>query len=85
MIKKQGSIIPKYLVKSLEKKAQHIVKFGCDVEIKGRSIKALTVGVIISIPQIKYVNKKKRQRLVKGFVVRDIYAEGIGNSSAVDS
>lgn len=67
MIKRKGQIVPKYLVKAIEKKSQHLVKFGCDVEIIGRSIKAINGGVAIVIPDAKYCNLKKNKRLVKGF------------------
>ena len=33
MIKRKGQIVPRYLCKSIEKKAQHLIKFGADVEI----------------------------------------------------
>lgn len=67
MIKKKGQIVSKYLVKAVEKKSQHLVKFGCDVEIKGRTVTALNGGIAIIIPEAKYCNMKKNKRLVKGF------------------
>ena len=67
MIKKKGQIVPKYLVKAVEKKSQHLVKFGCDVEIEGRTLTALDGGTAIIIPEVKYCNMKKNKRLVKGF------------------
>ena len=67
MIKRKGQIVPKYLVKSVEKKAQHLVKFGCDVEINGRVLTAINGGVCIVIPEAKYCNMKKNKRTVKGF------------------
>jgi hypothetical protein len=68
MIKRKGQIVPKYLCRSIEKKAQHLVKFGADVEITGKTIKMLTDGYAICIPDVKHVLKKKNQRTVKGFV-----------------
>ena len=44
MIKRKGQIFPKYLCRSIEKKAQHLVKFGCDVEITGKKIEMLSSG-----------------------------------------
>lgn len=67
MIKRKGQIVPKYLVRSIEPKAQHLVKFGCDVEITGKSIRAISEGSVILIPSTTHVLKKKRQKTVKGF------------------
>lgn len=68
MLKKKGQIVPKYLCKSIEKKAQHLVKFGADVEVTGKTIKILSDGHAIHIPVVTHVLKKKRQKTVKGFV-----------------
>lgn len=67
MIKIKGQIVPKYLCRSIEKKAQHTIKFGCDVEIKGKTIKALSEGYVICAPCID-VLKKKNKRTWKGLV-----------------
>lgn len=67
MIKRKGQIVPRYLCESIEPRARHLVKFGCDVEIKGRVIKGLSRGYIITIPCVTHVLKKKNQRKVKGF------------------
>lgn len=68
MIKKKGSIVPKRFVKAIEKKSQHLVKFGCDVELVGTNeIVALTDGDIICVPNTKYVNMNKNKKTVKGF------------------
>ena len=72
MIKKKGQIIPKYLCRSVEKKAQHLVKFGADVEIIGKSIKVLSGDYAIHIPSTTHVLKKKRQRTVKGFALSGV-------------
>lgn len=80
IIKKKGQIVPKYLVASVEKKAQHVIKFGCDVEIKGRKITAKSDGYIIYIPNVTHVLKKKRQITFKGAVVDNLTLMGhIGN------
>lgn len=70
-LKKKGQIVPKRFVKAIEKKSQHIVKFGCDVEIVGNTIYMLSDGCAIHIPYVKYCNAKKNKRIVKGFVVSD--------------
>jgi len=72
MIKRKGQIVPKYLCRSVEKKAQHLVKFGADVEITGKTIKLLSEGSAIVIPCTTHVLKKKNQRTVKGFVMTGI-------------
>lgn len=72
IIKKKGQIVPKYLVTSVEKKAQHVIKFGCDVEITGRKITAKSDGHIIYIPNVTHVLKKKRQRTFKGAVIDNL-------------
>ncbi len=78
--KKKGQIVPKYLVTSVEKKAQHVIKFGCDVEITGRKITAKSDGCIIYIPNVTHVLKKKRQKTFKGAVIYDLHFIGhIGN------
>ena len=67
MIKRKGQIVPKYLVRSIEKKAQHLIKFGCDVEIIGMKITGISEGDVIVIPAVTHVLRKKRQRTFKGF------------------
>jgi hypothetical protein len=67
MIKKKGSIVPKRFLRAIEKRSQHLAKFGCDVEIIGNTIYPITEGSAICIPSIKYCNTKKNKRLVKGF------------------
>jgi len=81
MIKKKGQIVPKYLCRSVEKKAQHLVKFGADVEVTGKTIKLLSEGCAIVIPYCQHVLKKKRQRTVKGFVMVGITICGTGTST----
>ena len=72
MIKKKGQIVPRWLVKSVERKAQHLVKFGCDVQITGGKIKPLSYGPIIDIPHVTHVLKKKNQVRVKGFEAKNL-------------
>lgn len=72
IIKKKGQIVPKYLVTSVEKKAQHVIKFGCDVKINGREITAKSEGYIIHTPNVTHVLKKKRQKTFKGAVADNL-------------
>jgi hypothetical protein len=72
MIKKKGQIVPRYLVTCGEPKSRHLVTFGADVMLEGRKITMLTEGSAIVIPHMTHVQKKKRQRTVKGFVIKDI-------------
>ena len=83
IIKKKGQIVPKYLVTSVEKKAQHVIKFGCDVEITGRKITAKSDGCIIYIPNMTHVLKKKRQKTFKGAVVDNLTLMGHLDSKGV--
>jgi len=79
MIKRKGQIVPKYLCKSVEKKAQHLVKFGADVIITGREIRLISRGCAIFIPSATHVLKKKRQKTVKGFELHGLTVVGNGN------
>lgn len=79
MIKRKGQIVPRWLVKSKEKKAQHVVKFRCDVSIcrGSRTIKVLSnEGSIFNIPYVTHVLKNKNKRIVKGFIISDITVVG---------
>lgn len=74
IIKKKGSIVPKRFVKAIEKKSQHLVTFGCDVELVGlNGIFALTDGDIICVPSTKYVNTNKNKKTVKGFNFSNVH------------
>jgi hypothetical protein len=86
MLKKKGQIVPKYLCKSIEKKAQHLVKFGADVEVTGRTIKLLGEGCAIYIPAVTHVSKKKQQKTVKGFEFVGVHIDttGLGGAVALD-
>ena len=80
MIKLKGQIVPKYLCRSIEKKAQHTIKFGCDVEIIGKTIKMLSAGCCIYVPCID-VLKKKRKRTWKGAACEGLHIIGMGDST----
>ena len=76
--KRKGQIVPKCFVKSIEKKAQHIIVFGCDVEIcrASKTVKALTDGCIFYVPITTHVLKKKNQVTIKGFSVSEVSVTG---------
>lgn len=61
IFKKKGSIIPKRFMASVEKKGQHVLKFGCDIKIVGNTIYPLTQGCVFVVPYAKYVNLKKNK------------------------
>ena len=67
MIKRKGSIAPKRLIKSIEKKAQHLVAFGCDCQVINNNIYPLEDGNVFIVSGKSHVLKKKRQKTVKGF------------------
>ena len=79
---KKGQIVPRHLVKSVEPKARHLIKFGADVEVIGKKIKILSEGSAIIVPSVTHVLKKKRQRTVKGFVSIDLHIEGAANKNS---
>ena len=66
-IKNKGSIVPKRLVQAGEKKSQHLIKFGCKVEVINNKVTALEDGDIFVLNGEKYCNLKKNKRIVKGF------------------
>ena len=78
--KRKGQIVPKCFIKSIEKKAQHIIFFGCDVEIcrASKTVKALTDGCIFYAPATTHVLKKKNKVTVKGFLVGEVNVIGYG-------
>ena len=73
MIKKKGSIVPRYIIKAFEKKSQHLVKFGCDVKIEGNKVTALSDGDMFVIPSDTHCNLRKKKgtqkRKVKGYML----------------
>lgn len=81
MIKRKGQIVPKYLFESKEKKARHLVTFGCDVQITGRKISALSPGpCIISVREDEHIFNNKRKIRVKGFRFFDLEFFGMGKA-----
>ena len=78
VIKRKGQIVPKRFVRAVEKKSQHQVKFGCDVEIVGNTIHQLTEGPVIFIPFLKYCNLKKNKKTVKGFEIAECPVKFMG-------
>lgn len=59
--------MPKWIVRAIEKKSQHVIKFGCDVriDVSRRHITQLSHGSIIVIPYVTHVLKKKSKKLGK--------------------
>ncbi len=80
---KKGQIVPRYLVKSVEPKSSHLVKFGADVEVYGKTIRMLSDGCAIYVPCVTHVLKKKRQRTVKGFDFAGTHVIGLGRGSMI--
>lgn len=72
MIKRKGQIVPRWLVKS-KNKFSHTVRFGCDVEICGRKIKALSEGSVIELTKAYVGGKNKPKCYVKGVVIDDLH------------
>lgn len=87
MIKKKGSIVPRYIIKAFEKKSQHLVKFGCDVKIEGNKVTALSDGDMFIIPSDTHCNLRKKKgtqkRKVKGYVLNNsirVYGDFMSSS-----
>ena len=54
---KKGQIVPRRLVTAKLRKAQHCIKFGCDAEVQGKKVTALSDGYLFLIP-----SKTQRKR-----------------------
>lgn len=69
MIKRKGQIIPKSICRSIEKKAQHLLVFNCDVNVINGVVTPLAgneLETCIIYPKQKYVLKRKQNRTFKG-------------------
>lgn len=76
MIKRKGQIVPKYFFESIHKKSRHLFTFGCDVEIDGRSITAISKGKsVISISGNKYVDTNRRKRIPRYGAFSNVYID----------
>lgn len=42
MLKRKGQIVPRYLIPTQRRRHGHLVTFGCDVEISGGIVRALS-------------------------------------------
>lgn len=82
MIKKKGQIVPKWIVRAIEKKSQHVIKFGCDVriDVSRRHITQLSHGSIIVIPYVTHVLKKKSKKTWKGAEIKDLNMTGLAEN-----
>ena len=67
MIKKKGQIVPKNIVRAIERRSQHLVKFGCDCEVINNKVYPMVGGDVFVIPSTTHVRIKKGKRKVKGF------------------
>lgn len=63
MIYKKGSIVPRRLVRCKHRKTQHLWKFGCDVEVTGPNVVALSAGVIFNIERFFTGGKKGKPKV----------------------
>ncbi|CAH9016643.1 conserved hypothetical protein [Vibrio phage 150E35-1] len=57
---KNGSIVPKYLMRTVVSKQQHVLKFGCDVMVEGRKITPVTAGSIFLVPYVETTRHKRK-------------------------
>ena len=89
MIFKAGHIVPRWCnVKTTDRKAQHNIKFGCDVNVTpmpdGRvRVEALTSGALIYLP--RYASRKMRNKTIKKskYYITDVIFIGNHNGSAI--
>lgn len=84
MIKNKGQIVPKRLIRAVEKKSQHLVKFGCKCEVINNKVIALEPGPMLVVPSVKYCNTKKNKRRTKGYIVgKRVELVGVGHGSTL--
>ncbi|QZI90345.1 hypothetical protein MYOV003v1_p0021 [Vibrio phage 207E48.1] len=57
---KKGSIVPKYLMRTIDKKQQHVLKFGCDVLVENRRLTPQTEGSIFVVPYVTHTTHRRR-------------------------
>ncbi|AUR97818.1 hypothetical protein NVP1244A_116 [Vibrio phage 1.244.A._10N.261.54.C3] len=57
---KKGSVVPKYLMRTLDKKQQHVLKFGCDVLVDNRRLVPQTEGSIFVVPYVTHTTHKRK-------------------------
>jgi hypothetical protein len=69
---KKGQIVPRTLVRCKHRKTQHRVKFGADVEVDGRTIKALSNGSVLIINCSYIGGKKGKPRLYLNPIIQNI-------------
>lgn len=75
MIKKKGSVVPRYLARASKRHGQHLIKFGVDVKIEGRKITALDTGNTIEIRSNVFYRGKNKSTI--SVSVKDIWLEGV--------
>ena len=60
---KKGQIVPRYLVRCKRRKTQHLVKFGSDVEVCGREVRATSGAPLFFIDRHFVGGKNGKPRL----------------------
>jgi hypothetical protein len=60
---KKGQIIPRFLARCQNRKTQHRNVFGCDVEISGKTITALSGGAVFVIKGAYIGGKRGRPKI----------------------
>ena len=77
MIYRKGQIVPRRLVRCKSQKTQYMIKFGADVEIKGRSIQMLSDGCALTIEGKGYIGGNKgKPRLYIRALLKDLHVTG---------
>lgn len=77
MIKRKGQIIPRRIISAMSKRYQHLITFGCDVEIDGNNVTAINGGAMLYYTNRKYVRRPSKTTIIKGVVFnRDVVFRG---------
>lgn len=76
----KGKIIPRSLIKTKHRKAQHNLKFGCDVDVIGKKIIALTDGYIFDIPLVVFAVRKNGTKQKSHTHIEGLDIVGLGNN-----
>lgn len=85
MIYKQGSIIPRRIIRCKHRKTQHLWTFGCDVEIINNTVKALTLGqgAMMVLKRNFIGGKRGKPKLYTDALVKDVELIGFTDDSGV--
>lgn len=82
---KKGQIVPRFLVKCSDRKAQHLVKFGCDVEVYGKTIEAITYGSVFELPCTLRRKMKNGTKKRVAFNFIGLYIKGFCGNALEDN